>query len=162
MYKRQVAARWGDGGDGENGGGDGDAAAAPEELVARGGGARRPDVTLARGDFASDSPAVARAWAGADVVFANSTAFDAPALRALARACRARCAPGAVVVTLTSALDFDAGGGAEADGGVRLELVEEVELPMSWGAATAFVHVAAAEAAAACEPAAEVDGARGA
>jgi SAM-dependent methyltransferase len=80
-----------------------------------------------QGDFLEE-PWVA-AWTSADIVFANSTCFDDDLMRRIA-VLADRMKPGARMITFTRHLPSDA-----------FEIIDRVNLGMSWGAATCYVHV---------------------
>lgn len=80
-----------------------------------------------QGDFLEE-PWVT-AWTSADIVFANSTCFDDDLMRRIA-VLADRMKPGSRMITFTRHLPSDA-----------FEVIDRVNLGMSWGAATCYVHV---------------------
>ena len=98
-------------------------------------GGPAPDVRFLCGDFVGQEVrgGVIRSdealdWAGADVVFANSTAFDAGLMRKVASRA-SRLAKGAIFITVSQELSSPA-----------FELLSALKEEMSWGTATINVH----------------------
>jgi len=91
------------------------------------------EVTFALGDFLTQDNMSTRGeyldWTKADIVFANSTCFDADLMRRIAD-CASSMRPGTRLVTLTCELSSD-----------HFELQQKHIFSMSWGAATCFIYI---------------------
>ena len=88
---------------------------------------RECSLIVSQGDFLFEA-AVAD-WINADIVFANSTCFNAELMQLIAeKAVLMRS--GSRFITFTSRLPSDA-----------FSLLEKINLCMSWGTATCFIHV---------------------
>ena len=84
------------------------------------------ELRAAQGDFLTE-PWAAQ-WTKADIVFANSTCFDHDLMQRIA-AIAERMRPGARLITFTRNLPSAA-----------FEVTEKVNLGMSWGVATCYIH----------------------
>jgi hypothetical protein len=83
-------------------------------------------ISVYEGDFLTE--AYVEDWTSADIVFANSTCFDSTLMKRLAiEALRMR--RGARFITFTSQLPSES-----------FEVFEKINLGMSWGVATCFLH----------------------
>ena len=89
----------------------------------------RCKVTSERGDI-TDTDATAMDWTVADVVFINSTLFDAKLMTTLCAMASARMRSGTRVITLTRPWLSP-----------QWQVSEPRQYRMSWGVASAFVHV---------------------
>lgn len=83
-------------------------------------------ISVYEGDFLMESST--EDWTDADIVFANSTCFDSTLMKKLAHEA-SRMRRGARFITFTSQLPSDS-----------FEVVEKINLGMSWGVATCFLH----------------------
>ena len=83
-------------------------------------------ISVYEGDFLVESST--EDWTDADIVFANSTCFDSTLMKKLAHEA-SRMRRGARFITFTSQLPSDS-----------FEVVEKINLGMSWGVATCFLH----------------------
>lgn len=101
-------------------------------------------------------------WDDGDVIFANSTCFDATLMEQVSQ-CARRCKPGAIIITFTKSLNYTycAGMGSSnsVGSGIRegmtknmsaineayrdeysFELLDKLRYRMSWGPATVYIH----------------------
>jgi hypothetical protein len=85
------------------------------------------DVSALEGDFLDDAHVAE--WTDADIVLANSTCFEDELMQKLA-ANAVRMRAGARFITFTRPLTS-----------TEFEIVDTVNLGMSWGLATCYIHV---------------------
>ena len=114
----------------------------------------------------SDSGVEVNWWEDGDVIFANSTCFDATLMEQVSL-CAQRCKPGAILITFTKSLNYTysagmgtgtsasavlregRGGGITNNAGAvseayrdeySFELLDKLRYRMSWGPATVYIH----------------------